>query len=93
MSGEYSNLEENTKLYQVVESLDLRQSITLWKLENYADTVAEGNTKEIRIEEINYVWQLLDKANSDYMKNYVVDYIRFDMPGVTVVIKPNKWRI
>jgi hypothetical protein len=92
MSREYANLEENTRLYQLVESLNLRQSITLWKLENYTDTVAEGNTNEIRIEEINYVWQLLDKANSDYMENYVVDYIRFNTPGVTVVIKPNKWR-
>jgi hypothetical protein len=92
MNRIYANLEENTRLNQLVESLELRQTITLWKLENYSDTVSDGNTSETRIDGINYVWQLLDKENADYMENYVVDYIRFNMPGVTVVIKPNRWR-
>jgi hypothetical protein len=92
MDREYANLGQNIGLNQLVENLDLRKPITLWKLENYADTVAEGNTSETQIVEINYVWQLLDKKYSDYMENYVLDYIRFDISGVIAVIKPNRWR-
>lgn len=91
MKEEYAKLENNTRLESMVRCLDARQSLNIWKLDKYSDSITMDNVNQTRLSDIKYVYNLFDNKYSDIMQNYVVDYIRFSLDSIVIVIKPEKW--
>lgn len=89
----YAALEPDNKLYQLIKCMDARWRITLWKLDNYSESIVDDSTNPVKVPDVNYVYELFDKKHQDIMDNYVIDYIRFDFDGLVVAIKPEKWSI
>lgn len=87
---EYAVLEPDNRLRQAVSCFDARQRITLWKLDRYADTIISEDVTGTRMTDINYVYQLFDNKYEGIL-DYVIDYMRFDIEGIVIAIKPDKW--